>query len=295
MQSIKSTYKLWSDKSSSEEDALEPDVIEMPSDENREPADNGGDGARIIVLNPRRDSEASKLDGEFKDVLSPWDILHLRWRLRERINRWREESSEALSHFESSSKHAAVTYLRTFGPVSSDDVARFVLPQELSWPGGPSVSRFFVANFLTKAYEEATRRGEFNEERARLCIGVQLNEVVECMEMELDQVKASYSRRIARADAGLTELATLVYETDELEIPHSPMSGEIFRELLLALAQSRGIELEGSRWHEAKNGSFYICRHASDVVLGRKIVNALNGLVSHKGFAEMSRIEAKPI
>ena len=83
MQSIKSTYKLWSDKSSSEEDALEPDVIEMPSDENREPADNGGDGARIIVLNPRRDSEASKLDGEFKDVLSPWDILHLRWRLRE--------------------------------------------------------------------------------------------------------------------------------------------------------------------------------------------------------------------
>ena len=74
--------------------------------------------------------------------------------------------------------------------------------------------------------------------------------------MELDQVKAAYGRRISRADSGLTELANLVYETDELEIPASPSAGEIFRELLLALAQAKGISVEGSRWHEVKNGSF---------------------------------------
>ena len=53
-----------------------------------------------------------------------------------------------------------------------------------------------------------------------------------------------WPRRIARPDASLGELANLVYETDELEIPTTPSAGEIFRELLLALAQSQRIELE---------------------------------------------------
>jgi len=295
MQSMKPTYKLWSTQPSAEEDALEPDVIEIPGDDQRERDDGTGAGARIIVLNPRGGTDAPIIDEALDDVLSPWDILHLRWRLRERLNRWREESSDILSQFERSSKQAAVVYLKTFGPASAEDIARYALPDDLSWPGGPSVSRFFVANFLPKAYTEATRRGGFNEERARLCLGVQLNEVVECMEMELDHVKTSYGRRIARPDAGLGELANLVYETDELEIPTPPSAGEIFRELLLALAQSQKIEIEGSRWHEAKNGSFYICRSAQNVVLGRKIVNSLNALVSPHGFGEMCRIEPKPL
>lgn len=295
MQSMKPTYKLWSSHASVEEDALEPDVIEIPGDDQREGDEATTPGARIIVLNPRGENDAPALNEAFDDVLSPWDILHLRWRLRERLSRWREESSDTLSQFERSSKEAAVAYLKTFGPTASEDIARYVLPDDLAWLGGPSVSRFFVANFLSKAYVESTRRGGFDEERARLCLGVQLNEVVECMEMELDQVKASYGRRIARPDSGLGELANLVYETDELEIPTPPSAGEIFRELLLALAQSQGIQLEGSRWHEAKNGSFYICRHAQNVVLGRKIVNSLNALVSPHGFEEMSRIEPKPL
>ena len=295
MQSIKPTYKLWANQSHAEEDAREPDVIEIPGDDAGERDDSSANGARIIVLNPRGDSERPLIEDAVDEVLSPWDVLHLRWRLRERLNQWRDESSEILSQFERASKQAAVAYLKTFGPVSVEETARYVLPDELAWPGGPSVSRFFVANFLSKAYLEAVRRGGFNEERARLCLGVQLNEVVECMEMELDQVKAAYGRRISRADSGLTELANLVYETDELEIPASPSAGEIFRELLLALAQAKGISVEGSRWHEVKNGSFYICRHADNVVLGRKIVNSLNALVSRAGFEEMSRIEPKPL
>lgn len=295
MQSMKPTYKLWSNQMPIEEDALEPDVIEIPADDQRERDDGTATGARIIVLNPRGDSEGPTMNGAFDEVLSPWDILHLRWRLRERLSRWREESSETLSQFERASKSAAVAYLKTFGPTAGEDIARFVLPDDLAWPGGPSVSRFFVANFLSKAYLEASRRGGFDDERACLCLGVQLNEVVECMEMELDQVKSSYGRRISRPNAGLTELANLVYETDELEIPQPPAAGEIFRELLLALAQSQGIEIEGSRWHQAKNGSFYICRHAENVVLGRKIVNSLNRLLSPGGFEGMNRIDPKPL
>ena len=98
---------------SAEEDALEPDVIEMPGDDQRERDDGAGPGARIIVLNPRGETDAPIIDEAFDEVLSPWDILHLRWRLRERLNRWREESSDILSQFERASKQAAVVYLKT--------------------------------------------------------------------------------------------------------------------------------------------------------------------------------------
>ena len=109
----------------------EPDVIEIPG-MIQESVTMLASGARIIVLNPRGDSEVPfrRLDGR---GLSPWDVLHLRWRLRERLNQWRDESSEILSQFERASKQAAVAYLKTFGPVSVKKPP--VMFCQTSWPG----------------------------------------------------------------------------------------------------------------------------------------------------------------
>ena len=62
MQSIKPTYKLWANQSHAEEDAREPDVIEIPGDDAGERDDSAANGARIIVLNPRGDSESPLIE-----------------------------------------------------------------------------------------------------------------------------------------------------------------------------------------------------------------------------------------
>ena len=72
----------WANQSHAEEDAREPDVIEIPGDDSGERDDSS---ANVLgsLSNPRGDSESPLIEDSVDEVLSPWDVLHLRWRLRE--------------------------------------------------------------------------------------------------------------------------------------------------------------------------------------------------------------------